>query len=257
MEFQYQPDTKSVVGSGTYGIVLDGLLAETGLDLSAAKLASNFLEDVWLLDGAIDNTGDMTTVHVERNGLPSEVWTPTTNALGHFPGNETDSLSMEIVGAWNQVDVPRQDGVHPIQAANKPTVLVEYSSSTPLDGGLRFGALYSVDVAQDYTADNIGITPLIFRTSSQTSFSFNVTFASSARPTDGKGIEATLTATALAGNPDAIDIFYADSLTGSHFRRFVGELQPVTAGHYRGHIYVPNALVTEPVTHGFFRAMPH
>jgi hypothetical protein len=59
--------------------------------------------------------------------------------------------------AFNQVDTMAL-GHHAIQAAFKPSLKIVLSSDQP-DIPMIFGGFYDTNKAQDFAADNVGITP--------------------------------------------------------------------------------------------------
>ncbi|MCP4422755.1 MAG: hypothetical protein GY805_39605 [Chloroflexi bacterium] len=183
MFFRCHPGNKQITGDGAYQITLDDSINNQG-DLNLYRIASNYLIDVPLLSGGNGNTGDMETVIYSYDGYIDNGWTPKINPPGHFPGDESDYLSVEIVGVCNEVDTAAQ-GYAPIQAAAKPSLKVILSSQT-IGSRMRFGAFFEPDDSQKFWLDNVGITPLIPANSTETVFAFDVLFESTAIGNDGQ-----------------------------------------------------------------------
>jgi hypothetical protein len=72
-----------------------------------------------------------------------------------------------------------------IEPAYKPSLKVRLTIQQP---GIPMisGAIYDRAKSQDFWADNIGITPLILKESTETQFQFTVEFESKALPGDGQ-----------------------------------------------------------------------
>lgn len=184
MDFSYNPVEKKITGSGEYTITLENALSETTGDLNLYKIASNYLDDVPLLDppGGIGDTGDMKQADVVGDTF-NFTWIPPDQPA-HFPGDVTNSLSVKVVGQYNNVDTAAQ-GYEAIAAAYKPTLTVLLTSQ---QSGLPmiFGGVFDVAKRQDFWEDNVGITPLILKQSTETEFHFYVNFESEALPGDGQ-----------------------------------------------------------------------
>jgi hypothetical protein len=112
-------------------------------------------------------------------------WNPPLQP-SHYPTDETDSLSVNAVGRLNTVDTAAQ-GLAPIQPAYKPGVKVVLTSGQP-GAPMTFGGQYTVSAAKDSKADNVGITPLILKKSTLTTYTFGVTFTSTPVSQDGTDI---------------------------------------------------------------------
>ena len=181
---QYDPAAKEISGSGRYEIVLDGTLGSATGDLNLFKIASNYLDDVPLLSGGFGDTGDMRFATVTGGGFQFDWYPPLQPA--HYPSNETDSLSVEVRGQLNAVDTVAQ-GYAPIEPAYKPSMGVALVSDAP-GVPMIFGGQYDLGHAQDFWADNVGITPLVLVKSTLTYYAFDVTFHSSALKQDGVDI---------------------------------------------------------------------
>lgn len=187
MTFTHAPDLKSLSGSGTYAITLDGPVSPSaGGDLNLFKVASNYLRDVPLLGGGRGDTGDMTRAEVVGGAATScdfqFLWTPPEQP-GFYPAETTDRLAVNVTGCYNRVDTAAQ-GYAPIAAARKPSLKVVLASRNP-GAGLTFGAGYDLAQSQVFYADNVGITPLVRAGTPGTAFVFDVEFESVALPDDG------------------------------------------------------------------------
>jgi hypothetical protein len=178
--FAYNPAQSKVMGSGSYTITLDGPLSQSTGDLNLYRIASNYLDDVPLLpDSHIGDTGDMTHVIAIGDAFVF-TWTPPITP-GFFPTNETDHLSVDVIGNLNLVDTVAM-GYARIWPAFKPSLTV-ILTSTQLNAGITFGAFYDTAQAQMFWADNVGVTPLIRVGSPHTDFAFAMGFTSSALET--------------------------------------------------------------------------
>lgn len=155
---------KIIKGHGKYKITLDDKLSE---DLNLFKISSKYLDNVPLVSGETGDTGDMKKVMY--NGV---AWIPDGQYPEYYPTGETDRLSIDVKGQCNQAD-----GVSP---ALKPNfkVIIEFIESNTDDGTrISFGAKYVAD-QNVFSPDNVGITPLIAKTSTQTDFKFDMDFES-------------------------------------------------------------------------------
>jgi hypothetical protein len=178
---------KKITGTGEYAIILDHQLSSATGDLNLYKIASNYLDDVPLLSGGIGDTGDMKWAEVKKGANAEDFWfspwIPPDQA-SFFPTDITDQLSINVIGQCNNVDTAAQ-GYEPISPAYKPSLKVVLISQQP-GIGMRFGGIYDQAKSKDFWEDNVGITPLVFRTSTETSFYFDVVFESAAMPGDGQ-----------------------------------------------------------------------
>lgn len=152
---------KTLAASGRYTIDLAAPLGDDTGDLNLAKLASNYLDDVPLVDGTTNDTGDMAYAQIVA-GLLVTNWNPSL-LPGYFPSNQTSNLTVNVVGAFNCVDT-RAQGHHAIQAAYKPSLSFSLVSEQE-DIPMIFGGIYETGSSSDFAADNVGITPLVLRTS--------------------------------------------------------------------------------------------
>ena len=177
MVYTYDSSAKKVMGTGTCVANLSKSPSALGLgDLNLYKLASNFLHDVPLLGGGVGDTGDMSEVNVV-SGSTSYKWDLLANP-GYFPTNTADSLLINVIGQYNNVDTAAQ-GYAPIVAAYKPNVSIKYTSKVS-GVPMIFGAIYDIANGTKFWLDNVGITPLILRTSTAKKYSFDVVFESTA-----------------------------------------------------------------------------
>ncbi len=186
LDFTYNKKLKKITGSGNYTIQLAGPLASVGADLNLYKIASNYLDNVPLLSGGSGDTGDMQKAEILYG--PGETpfsyspWIPP-DTPGFFPTDETDHLTVHVIGQCNDVDTAAQ-GDAPIQPAYKPNMKVTLASQhtgTPI----RFGAIYDTAKSQNFAADNVGITPIIPSSTATTTYNFAVTFESTPLSGDG------------------------------------------------------------------------
>ena len=181
MHHRYDPVGKKVAGTGVYTIRLAGPLSDSTGDLNLYKIASNYLNDVPLFAGNIGDTGDMKAARVIGDGF-SFTWVPPDQP-SFFPDEKSDVLAIEVVGDYNTVDTgamgyARTDPkFKPIAPAYKPSLNITLRSRRA-DVGIAFGAVYDLSKGQQYWEDNVGITPLIRRTSPITEFAFDLSFES-------------------------------------------------------------------------------
>lgn len=181
MQFRYDQTAKRVNGWGYYQIALDNSLSNETGDLNLLKMATNYLDDVPLLTGGIGDTGDMQYADVDGNGFNFE-WIPPEQP-SHFPNDPTNFLSINVKGQLNNVDTAAQ-GYEPIAPAYKPSlrvILVSRQSATPM----IFGGMYDTAKSQMFWEDNVGITPLVLKSSKAKSFNFRVALGSTPLPNDG------------------------------------------------------------------------
>ncbi len=170
--FKYDSVARRVLGSGHYTISLKARLTDKSGDLNLLKLASNYLNDVPRLDGTTGDTGDMKLVNIVEDHK-TYTWIPENNP-GFFPQDLTRSLSINVQGQYNNVDTKAQ-GYKPITPAYKPSLQVILTGPAMI-----FGGLYDTTQADKFYADNVGITPLVLHTSTQTKFTIGVGFESRA-----------------------------------------------------------------------------
>ena len=153
LHIQYDIPAHRITGNGTYEINLDNPLDQ---ELNLFRIASNYLINVPLRDGTTGNTGDMqrANYYLHNPPHPDGSWIPIYG--NHFPQDITDDLLIEMIGNFNNVDVP---GVEP---AYKPNITVRITSIPPQSGiPMIFGGWYDQSQSQNPYSDNVGITPLI------------------------------------------------------------------------------------------------
>jgi hypothetical protein len=200
LTFTYDPNEKQIKGTGTYSISLGEGYRVNNEDLNLFRIASNYLEDVKLLNGKTGDTGDMEKVEYrygwdvdfptitpdgeEEPETPAHVWIPDSLNPGHFPTDESYRLFVNVIGNLNNVDA-NSLGFKPIQPAYKPNLGVELISHNTRDDGISFGAWYSYFLNQDPFAYNVGITPLILKPIKTLNYVFDVNFTSTALLEDG------------------------------------------------------------------------
>ncbi len=247
LHWAYDGTGKRITGSGDYAIQLAGQLSESTGDLNLAKLASNYLDGVPLVDGSTNDTGDMAFAHVWAGTLDT-IWIPPHES-GYYPDNQTSNLIVDVTGAFNQIDTAAQ-GYHAIQAAFKPSVKLVLTSADPVIP-MTFGGSYDTGKAQDFTADNVGITPLVLTSSPSTQFTFSVAIESAALSGDGIGIICDLTATGALPASTA-EVYYTDSLSRP-FRRYVGDLNLTAPTACTGTVAVPFPPTQPRPSSGFLR----
>lgn len=185
LQFQYDPTGKSLRGSGRYCVTLEGPLAAGGAgagDLSLLKIASNYLRDVPLHGGGRGDTGDMRDAIVTGEGLKIQWHPPAQPALA--PQDPTDTLSITVSGQFNNIDSSalRQP---PIAPAYKPSLHVTLTSKQA-GATMLVAAKYDTSKAQLFWEDNVGITPLVPRSSPLARFTFDLLVSSQAPADDGK-----------------------------------------------------------------------
>ncbi len=172
IDYTFDPAGQVIAGAGQYTITLAGPLGEATGDLNLYKIASNYLDDVPLLSGGIGDTGDMKEAIVMKEaGVAWFTWVPPDQPA-HFPTDKTDDLSIDVIGWLNEVDTAKQ-GYAAILPAFKPGLKVVLISLKP-GAGMMFGAIYNLAERQQFWSDNVGITPLISKTSPDTEFLFDV-----------------------------------------------------------------------------------
>ena len=176
IDFEYAPAAKKIMATGEYTVTLAGPLSNATGDLNLYRIASNYLDDVPLLSGGIGDTGDMAAAAVMGDDF-TFTWIPTEQP-SHFPTDQSDSLSIDVLGQFNNVDTVEM-GYERIAPAFKPGLKVVLISQQA-NAGMTFGAIYTLADSQKFWTDNVGITPLIPNTSAQTAFHFDVVFESSA-----------------------------------------------------------------------------
>jgi hypothetical protein len=175
LDLTYDSIARQVSGVGTYHIDLDGDLSSVG-DLKLHKLASNYLIDVPLLSGGRGNTGDTSGVIVTPGDGSGYPWMPVRD---HCPQDKTNKLSIDVLGAYNEVDTAAQ-GHPPIEPAYKPGLKVVLDDTQPAGAGMIFCGFYDRDWAQFFWLDNVGAHAIVRPDTAQTVFDYNVVFESRA-----------------------------------------------------------------------------
>jgi hypothetical protein len=166
IDYEHDSTGRIVHGQGVYTVTLAGQLSEATGDLNLYKIASNYLEEVPLLSGGVGDTGDMAQAEVVGDSF-SYAWAPP-NQPAHFPADQNDMLSINVTGAFNEIDTAAI-GYSPILPAFKPSLKVILTSQEA-NAGLRFGGYYNLAERQNFWSDNVGITPLISKASTKTAF---------------------------------------------------------------------------------------
>jgi hypothetical protein len=187
LDFTYNKSEKKIRGTGRYSIALAGRLSDATSNLNLYKIASNYLDDVPLLGGGVGNAGDMARADIVRSVYWAFSWIPDVDG-NNFPIDKSDKLSVDVIGRYNNVDTVAQ-GFKPIQPAYKPNMKVILTSRNP-QAGITFGAIYDRSIHPQYNIpksklffeDNVAITPLIYKTSENTAFDFDVEFESTPLP---------------------------------------------------------------------------
>ncbi len=250
----YTASNKTAHAHGTYRIVLAALLNLAGGDLNLYRIASNFLDDVPLIEGTNGDTGDM--AFAEYNSITGTAqWIPPEQP-GHFPGPDTNYVSINAVGNFNKVDTLAQ-GLRAIQAAYKPSLQVDL---TALTNGceMRPGFIYTTSESTNSKADNVGITPVVLASSPTTNFAYDVSFQSTALPLDGAGSDASFSARYSGTNKwQSVEVYYLEHLPASNINRLVGFLNSTDFTNYTGTLEVPLAPDSDGKQGFFILAAPY
>ena len=177
MDFSFDSLAAKILGTGTYDIKLKDFLSSNTGDLNLCKIADNRLVNVPLQGGGAGNTGDMKQADVSGD-FGSFTWIPEDQPACFPTESLTSTLTINVVGNYNNIDTAAQ-GLAPINAAYKPSISLTYTSET---SGIPmiFGAIFDTTKATDFWSDNVGITPLVLKSSTAKKYSFNVTFGSTA-----------------------------------------------------------------------------
>ena len=177
LDFTYDSVARRVSGTGLYHVALAGELTGIG-DLNLYKIASNYLIDVPLLGGGRGNTGDMTSATICHDAGFCYTWIPPQD---HCPLDQTERLSIEAVGHYNNVDTAEL-GDEPIQPAYKPSLKVTLTNVEAASTGMIFCGFYAEALSQVFSADNVGLHAVIRQGTTQTTFDYEVGFESQAAP---------------------------------------------------------------------------
>jgi hypothetical protein len=178
LDFVYDSFASRVGGTGTFHVILDDELTGGIGDLNLYKIASNHLEDVPLLGGGVGDTGDMVSTTVTINDSTSFAWTPPSD---HCPMNSAKKLSVNVSGAYNNVDTAAQ-GLAAIEPAYKPSLSVVLSSTQQIDAAMIFCGFYAEAQSKNFAADNVAIHAIVRQGTIPTEFHYRVDFASLALP---------------------------------------------------------------------------
>jgi hypothetical protein len=174
--FTYFPILQRVNGFGSLGVSLPDTLAAADADLNLYRVADNIMTDVPLQTGGTGTTGDMQYAvvrYAEQRDSRDFVWfPPDPDQQQHFPQDLSTFLSVDAVGDTNVVDALALGAGGQIAIARKPSLLVSVESQ-PADQVI-FGGMFAADKAQDFTADNVGMSALVLKgTTASTTFSFD------------------------------------------------------------------------------------
>lgn len=178
--YSYLPQQKIIFGNGTYSVRLELSPYEKGADINVYRIASNYLDDVNLLDGTIGDTGDMEEVSVDL-GYTSFTWIPE-ELPSHFPWDFTDDLDVFVKGRYNMVDAIAMGADGFVKAAYKPSLkvrLVDQSGKQQM----IFGAMWDPE-ANSFEFDNVGITPLFPHTVTTRDYDFDLSIIAEALEDD-------------------------------------------------------------------------
>ena len=202
LSFTYDFSVKKVIGIGYYNINIDTLLNQATGDLNLFKIASNYLDDVPLLDPPyFGDTGDMEKVIVSGNSdYPEFIWLPS-EMPAHFPFHFTDTLTIDLIGQYNNVNTKAQ-GYEPIEPAYKPGLKVTLAAIEQSDQ-MIFGGIYNTDESKKFWLDNVGITPLIHKNSTDTSFQFDIIIESESIEEDS--VETSIDD--IKNHPDSFQLY--------------------------------------------------
>lgn len=181
MRFMYDGTRRKVSGvAASYSISLDGPLTALTGDLNLYRIASNYLDNVPLLDSGVGDTGDTERTDYERD-TDSSSWDPPDGNT--FPLIPTQKLRVNALGWYNQVDTRALGFDFQIAPAYKPSLQVTMWNITSAIIPMIFGAIYPGGAsAQDPFADNVGITPVVLQPFPETEYRFVFTFQSLAQP---------------------------------------------------------------------------
>ena len=144
-------------------------------------MSSNYLRQVPLLNGSTGDTGDMEYART-LSSHGEMIWIPWQQPA-HFPMDMSDSFDITLVGDFNNVDTAKQ-GYEAIEPAYKPTVRIVLQS-TDSDIAMITGYIYDESTATQFWSDNVGVTPLVLKSSSWTDYSFDIQYESTALAGDG------------------------------------------------------------------------
>lgn len=171
---RYDPQTETISGSnGVLGIWLDDTLATADRDLNLYKLSTNYLHHVPLQSGGIGDTGDISEVVYLYDTVPDPrdfTWVPP-DLPAHFPFDLTSFLSVNAVGTVNDVDTLALGEGFQINVTPKPTLEVTLAALQP-DNRMIAGMIWDTTQATNFAADNVGVTPLVPKGTTEATFLF-------------------------------------------------------------------------------------
>ena len=157
IRFNYIGEIASV--TGTYDLSLDNYISTLSRSFNLFRIASNYLTNVPLLDGSIGDTGDMKRADVYFDDIFQYAWIPPL-LPGHYPGEQTKKLTINVVGDFNRVDTLALGDPSAIKPAFKPSLKVTMDTKDD-EKTMSFGGFYDQAQSQRFNADNVGITPLL------------------------------------------------------------------------------------------------
>jgi hypothetical protein len=183
---RYDDATETIASSdGALGIWLEDPLDIVDRDLNLFRLSSNYLYNVPLQSGGVGDTGDIKEVIYQYAPEPDPrdfVWVPPL-LPAHFPFDLTDFLSVNAVGTVNDVDTLALGEGFQINVAPKPSLEVTLAALEP-GYEMIAGMIWNESEGMNFAADNVGVTPLIPKgTTDETLLLFAVDIRSSP-PTD-------------------------------------------------------------------------
>ena len=181
LNFSYDKENKQITGEGNYNIHLANSPAELNADINLMKIASNYLRNVPLLDNTTGDTGDM-EYSTTTSSLSDMTWVPWQQPA-HFPWDKSDFFDITLVGDYYNLDSAAQ-GYAAIKPAYKPTVRIRLESTNTTGLDMITGYIFDESKSQMFWEDNIGITPLIIKTSNIKDYSFSIEYESTALPGD-------------------------------------------------------------------------
>jgi hypothetical protein len=179
MKFAYINDERiESTRTGRYSITLDDRLNSSIGDLNLLKIASNYLDNVPLLNSGVGDTGDMSILNVFMSDRFQRTWVPTQGTT--YPSDSSNILTIDLKGNYNDVDTLAQGYTFRIEPAYKPNMKIrlERLTSDTTRTKMILGTAFDETKSQDFSADNVAITPLILKTAPDTTFNYDITFES-------------------------------------------------------------------------------
>ena len=198
-DFTYDPALKHIDAAGSYDItVYTGTPTPLPYDLTVCRLSSNYLCNVYLLDGTIGHTGDMSSVDYQVGDDPPGNWIPNDTAPNFYHWAFVDRMSIQVNGDYYQVACSLQyptPNPTPAQIAPayKPSMNLElqavqtdldmlfygqYNTKNPSGTPVGCAPVVNDCICKMYWHDNVGMGPLILQTDSRPEYNFAVTFHS-------------------------------------------------------------------------------